>query len=66
MLTTVFSHPAWLSLIRSTPAYPFLDDFITASAIWKTLVERRRGLACSSTSTPGGNLSGSRGINVTQ
>jgi hypothetical protein len=32
MLTTVFSHPAWLSLIRSTPAYPFLDDFITTLA----------------------------------
>jgi len=32
MLTTVFSRPAWLSLIRSTPAYPFLDDFITTLA----------------------------------
>ena len=30
MLTTVFSRPDWLSLIRSTPAFPFLDDFITA------------------------------------
>jgi site-specific recombinase XerD len=29
MLNTVFSHPAWLSLIRSTPAFPFLDEFIT-------------------------------------
>jgi integrase/recombinase XerD len=29
MLTTVFSNPAWLSLVRSTPAHPFLDDFIT-------------------------------------
>jgi hypothetical protein len=29
MLTTVFSRSAWLPLIRSTPASPFLDDFIT-------------------------------------
>lgn len=28
MLATVFSRPDWLSLIRSTPSYPFLDDFI--------------------------------------
>ena len=32
MLATAFSHPPWLSLIRSTPAYPFLDDFITTLA----------------------------------
>jgi hypothetical protein len=32
MLTTVFSDPAWLLLIRSTPAYPLLDDFITMLA----------------------------------
>lgn len=32
MLTTVFSRPDWLSLIRSTPAFPFLDDFITVLA----------------------------------
>jgi integrase/recombinase XerD len=32
MLTTVFSRPAWLSLIRSTPAHPLLDDFITTLA----------------------------------
>jgi len=31
-LTTVFSHPAWLSLIRSTPAYPLLDSFIATLA----------------------------------
>jgi integrase len=28
MLTTVFSRPTWLSLIRSTPALPLFDDFI--------------------------------------
>ena len=32
MLTTVFSRPAWLSLIRSTPALPLLDDFIATMA----------------------------------
>ncbi len=32
MLTTVFSRPAWLSLIRSTLACPFLDDFIVTLA----------------------------------
>lgn len=32
MLTTVFSRPAWLSLIRSTPAHPLLDDFINTLA----------------------------------
>jgi len=32
MLTTVFSRPAWLSLIRSTPAFPLLDDFIATMA----------------------------------
>jgi site-specific recombinase XerD len=32
MLTTVFSRPAWLSLIRSTLALPLLDDFIATMA----------------------------------
>lgn len=32
MLTSVFSRPTWLSLIRSTPACPFLDDFIATLA----------------------------------
>ena len=31
MLTTVFSSPAWLSLIRSTPALPHLDGFIATT-----------------------------------
>lgn len=32
MLTTVFSRPAWLSLIRTAPALPLLDDFIAKMA----------------------------------
>jgi hypothetical protein len=29
MLTTIFPRSAWLPLIRSTPALPFLDNYIT-------------------------------------
>src|SRR5688572_29428604 len=29
MLSTVSSYPSWLSLMRSTPAFPFLDEFVT-------------------------------------
>jgi integrase/recombinase XerD len=32
MLSTVSSCPRWLSQMRSTPAAPFLDDFVTALA----------------------------------
>lgn len=49
MLTTVFSRPDWLSLIRSTPAFPFLDDFITvlgkAGYRAQTIQEHVRGAA---------------------
>jgi integrase/recombinase XerD len=49
MLTTVFSRPAWISLIRSTPALPHLDGFIvmmrTAGYRRQTVQEHVRAAA---------------------
>jgi site-specific recombinase XerD len=49
MLSTVSSHPAWLSLIQSTPAFPFLEGFVTklmkSGYHTRTIQEHVRGAA---------------------